>query len=267
MIIFAIITLAAGFTLSTAMRTQAAVRNRSNNQQELRGIAAVLQNDLRYAYAATGNPNTMFVSGGTVNGSLLTFTTLSGRVIPSDQGNDQGGPTGTNVAGIPQSDLHTITYAHDPQTGILTRIESIVPGTDAAAQAANDLGSPQTILSRRIRNISFEFYDPTNQNIRQDWTYQNDPNQAQGGGSQSGGQGSGGQGGGAQGGGQTSGQTTDTTLPQSVHVEIELAGDDGRIVSETLVIPIATPTPMPAGQAPAAPATANPGGSSGGNKP
>src|SRR5258708_24227453 len=64
MIIFAFITLASGFALSTALRSQATMRDRADMLQEIRGIAAVMRADLRFAYASTNNPNTMFVTAG-----------------------------------------------------------------------------------------------------------------------------------------------------------------------------------------------------------
>ena len=230
LIIFGFITLATGFALTTVLRTQAAVRNRADTLQEVRGISAVLSQDLRFAFASANDTNTLFVNGGTVQGALLTFTTLSGRIAESDQPTNQQGPNPTDIQAVPQSPLRTITYAHDPSTGVFSRIESTVPGTDAITVAGNAIGTPQTVLSRRVRSITFEFYDSQNQAVRQDWNYNNDPNMQQG------------QQGGA--------QTTDTYLPQSVHVELELVGNDGEIVNHTLVIALATPTPLPAGQTP-----------------
>ena len=125
-------------------------------------------------------------------------------------------------------------------------------GSSSSSAVSSTAGSPQTVLSRRVRNISFEYYDATNQNVRQEWAYSNDP-------SLTGAQG--GTGGQTGAGGQT-GQTTDTTLPQSVHIDLELVTNSGTIETQSLIIGITTPTPMPAGQAP--PAAAGAGGTGGG---
>src|SRR6185436_14302645 len=81
MVIFGFITLATGLALSTTLKSQAAVRDKTDLLQEMRGIAAVLRADIRSAFASTNNPNTLFVSGGSAPGALLTFTTLNGKVV------------------------------------------------------------------------------------------------------------------------------------------------------------------------------------------
>jgi hypothetical protein len=253
MIIFALITLATSLALSVGLHSQQAAQERADELQEVRSLFDVLSRDLRVTYASAANTSSTFTNSGNDPNTLLTFTTLSHNIYADTTGqsntNGAQGPSGatdtSNV--IPQSDVCIVSYVFDPQTNVLSRLESAVPSIDALPQS----NQPDTVLSRHVRSIQFQFFDPSTTSYRTDWSYTNDQASATGTGT-----------------GTTAGTTAttpaasttqsgDTTLPQSVQVTIELLTKTGRLARYTTTISLATPTIQAAGQKPetAAPAT------------
>src|SRR5258708_5508584 len=218
MVIFAVITAATSFAVTVALKSQQGIRLRTDELQEARSVLNVLTRDLRAAYASAGNQNTLFLAGGNESGTLLTFSTLSHKINDPSRNSSTGqtGQTGqpdqTQTA-QPQSDIGIVQYSFDPQTGQLSRLETAVPNPDTLPQA----GGPETGLSKHVRSVSFQFLVDPSTGFRQDWNYVTQP-PSTGASSGTGGQNN----------TQAAVQATgDTTLPQSVQIQIEFVNGEG----------------------------------------
>ena len=116
LIMFALITSATSLALTAGIRGQESVRRRAQDLQEVRAVLSVLTRDFRAAFAATGNPNNLFVATGTDNGQLVVFTTASQRIQPDTD------ETGQQMSlSPPQSDVAVVRYSFNPDTGELSR--------------------------------------------------------------------------------------------------------------------------------------------------
>jgi prepilin-type N-terminal cleavage/methylation domain-containing protein len=238
MIIFAIIASATGFAVSMALKSQHGIRLRTDELQEARTVLNVITRDLRSAYASAGNQNTLFLAGGNESGTLLTFTTLAHRIVDPNRGN---ATTQTDqVQANPQSDIAIVQYSFAPETGTLSRLESAIPNPDTLVQSDR----PDSVLSRHVRTVTFQFLvDPTT-GFRQEWNYITpQPSQT---GTQTGAAGAG-----VTAAASTTTQTNgDTTLPQSVQVLIEFIDSEGIPRQYSTVVMLPATQPQPIGQKP-----------------
>ena len=230
---FAFITLATSFALGAALRGNAKLQSSADEMQEIRSIMAILTRDIRAAYAVTGNVNHLFTSGGSDSTTILQFSAMSHR-ISSPPTNADGSSNQADLNPFPQADVSILSYNFDPQTNVLSRIETNVPNADLIQQSN---GLPETVLSNRVQNIQFQYYDPTQTSYRGDWNYTNSASSSTGASSTA-----------------SSGTTGDTTLPPSVQVAIDLISKDGQPIHYETTIALATFNPAPAGQKPPAPA-------------
>lgn len=249
LVVFAIITTATGFALTAAMRGQQEARQRADDLQEARALFGVLSRDLRAAFASASSPTTFFVADGSGDRPTLTFTTLNGRIDPGTVG--AAGLTGSGATGrptAPQSDVAVVSYRFDPDRQTLSRASTPIP--DPGALPPSDL--PDTLLSQRVRAISFQFLDPEN-GLRPDWQFTNEQARQQIG-----------QPGSAPGGAAST--TSDVRLPQAVQVMIEMESATGRPLTFTTTIALTTPEPLPAGQTPEEDAPSGGGGGNGGGQ-
>jgi type II secretion system protein J len=231
LVMFGLISVATSFALTAALRNQQATAQRAEELQEVRAIFRLLARDLRGAFASQNNPNSLFIADGNTHGTLLTFTTLT-PAIP----NSALQVLGANPA--PQSDVAIVSYAYDEGNGVLSRTSTSIPNLDTLPSP----DMPAAALSRQVRGITFQFFDPTT-GTRNDWHYQNEPVATQQG-------------------GITLGR--DTSLPKAVQVSLELESSDGLLHTYTLTVPLAMPQPLPAGQRPSTPEASGGAGSGGG---
>src|SRR5258708_31097197 len=202
MVIFAVITAATSFAVTVALKSQQGIRLRTDELQEARSVLNVLTRDLRAAYASDGNQNALFLAGGNESGTLLTFTTLSHKIDDPSRTTSAAQTDQTQTA-PPQSDIGIVQYSFAPDTGQLSRLETAVPNPDTLPQA----GGPETVLSKHVRSVSFQFLVDPSTGFRQEWNYITQaPATSAGGGT------------GGQNNAHPAAQTTaDTTPPQSVH--------------------------------------------------
>src|SRR5262249_52934883 len=138
-----------------------------------------LRRDLSMAYASATNPNTFFVADGSTVGTLLLFTTFARRITPGAP--QTGGPLDSSVPVPPQSDVAIVRYSHDPNTGEFSRPETGLPSFEALP----DPSTVGTILSRRVRSVTFQFFDASSGNLRGEWNFTNQQAASQSGSSQS----------------------------------------------------------------------------------
>jgi hypothetical protein len=275
LIMFAFITLAAGFALSASIRGQERMRNRVDEIQEVRTLLDVLGRDIRSAYASQTNPNTFFYATGNETGTLLTFSTLSHRIQynPAEDEQSQGEATqvGMETGVGPQSDVVIVSYTYDDTTGTLLRTVTNVPSPEAQPEA----DPLRHLLSRNIRGIYFEFLQPADSasgvsaSWRNEWTFTNEQAQQAAQAGAAGAAGATGTGGatGQQGAPADAASSTnsDTELPGAVRVTVEIASPEGPPRQYTTTIGIQSPTPQPKGQVPEPPPAATGGTGSGGN--
>lgn len=231
LIMFALISLATGFLLTSALRGQANMRRQAADAQEARALMELITRDVRSAFAVTGSPSTYFVATGADSGPILQITTLASRLRPELTMTGVYDPTAETSA--PQSGIVQVTYDYDPDTRVLSRLATTLPGSESYPEA----GQPDWIISRRVQSIVFSFVDADG-NVRNEWNYQT-PAQGTEGTDVSG--------------------SYDTTLPVRVDVELELAYGDYESVLFRTSIALANAEPQPAGQTPPAPPAA-PGG-------
>lgn len=235
LIMFALISTATAFLITSAVRAYSRMGDESVETQEARAILATLTRDLRSTFVVTGSPSTYFVATGADSGPVLQFTALASRLAPDAA--DAAGAYETSTV-MPQSDVLQITYYYDPSTRVLSRLVSSLPDTSTIPEP----GGPEYILSRRVALLSFMFEDGSG-NVRSDWNFQNAA---------------------ATEGTPADAGTYDTTLPARIVVEVEIDRGNGQtVVLRTAVVP-ANATPQPAGQTPPAPQTPAGGGGAGG---
>lgn len=235
LIIFALISVATGFMMSSALRGQAQLAARTSEAQEVRALMALLTRDLRSAYVVTGSPSTYFVASGADSGPMLQFTTLAPRLMQDPYALLQ---TYDEQEQRPQSGVIQVTYDYDPATQVLSRMTTSLPSVDAIPEA----GAPDWIISRRVALLSFSFVDADG-NVRTEWNYQTPQTDETG--------------------AQLDTSSYDTTVPIRVDVELELERGTGETVVFRTSIALENATPQPAGQRPPAPA-AGPGEGGGG---
>lgn len=234
LVMFGLITVATSFALTAALRNQQATTQRAEELQEARALLSLLARDLRGAFASQNNPNSLFVAEGNTSGTLLTFTTLTAGVTAASS------IQGAEANPTPQSDVSIVSYAFDEGNGVLSRTATSIPNLDTLPSP----DAPDAALSRRVRGITFQFFDP-NTGTRNDWHYLSD-----------------------QAAGQQTGVTVgrDTTLPQAVQVALDLESRDGIVHTYTTTVTLAMPQPLPAGQKPASAGTTGGAGSGGGQQ-
>lgn len=229
LIMFALISVATSFLLTGALRGQSDMRRQARDAQEARALLDLITRDLRSAFVVTGSPSTYFVASGADFGPILQFTTLASRLrrepVTSDPNEDQT---------IPQSGIVQVTYDFDPDTRVLSRLATTLPGSESYPVA----GLPDWILSRRVQSLVFTFVDADG-NVRNEWNFQKPTDES---------------------GGADLAGTYDTTLPVRVDVELELAYNDYETVLFRTSVALANAEPQPAGQTPPAPESAAGGG-------
>lgn len=237
LIMFALISVATGFMMTAAMRGQDQLGKRTSEAQEVRTLMGLLARDLRSAYVVTGSPSTYLVASGADSGPILQFTTLASRLMP-DLSAAATDPAEDGVT--PQSGIVQVTYDYDPETHVLSRLASSLPGVETLPEA----GGPEWIVSRRVTLLAFTFVDAEG-NTRSEWNFQT-PEATDGT-------------------TQTDPSAYDTTLPVRVDVELELERSSGETVVFHTSIALENATPQPAGQTPPQPAaTPGAGGAGGG---
>ena len=235
-IMFALISVATAFLLTAALRGQADLRRTAADAQEARALLSVITRDLRSAFVVTGSSSTYFVATGADSGPILQFTSLASRLMPEPTGTGSSDPYSSLI--MPQSGTVQISYDYDPDTMVLSRVATTLPGGESYPES----GLPDWILSRRVQSLSFTFVDADG-NTRNEWNFQNAASEV---------------------GGEVSG-SYDTTMPVRVDVELELTQGTAESVLFRTSIALANAEPQPAGQAPpAAPAQGGGGGGSGG---
>jgi cytoskeletal protein RodZ len=236
LIMFALISVGTGSMMTAAMRGQDQLGKRTSEAQEVRALMALLARDLRSAYVVTGSPSTYLVASGADSGPILQFTTLASRLSP-DLSAATTEPTEEGV--VPQSGVVQVTYDYDPETHILSRLATSLPGVDALPEA----GTPEWIVSRRVALLAFSFVDAEG-NTRSEWNFQTPST--------------------TDGTTQVDTSAYDTTIPVRVDVELELERSSGETVVFHSAIALANATPQPAGQTPPRPAGGAGGGGGGG---
>jgi prepilin-type N-terminal cleavage/methylation domain-containing protein len=247
MIMFLFITVATSFALSSALKSQQSAQRKIEESQELRSLVGFLSRDIRAAYASEANPNTFFLASGDGNSmSSLTFTALAHRISMPPVAPD--GTVSPDAQTMPQSDVSVITYAFDPDSGVLSRTESAVPNPDVQPPT----NTPGATLSSRVRQIQIQFLDPANPDPDNGWldawTYVSQAAQTAGTDlSQM----------------ATSSGQQNTTLPMTVRISLLIQSPSGIPTSYTTTIPILNPQPQPKGQTPDAPITPATGGTGG----
>jgi prepilin-type N-terminal cleavage/methylation domain-containing protein len=237
LIMFALISVATAFVLTSALRGQSELRRKTAEAQEARALLGVLTRDLRGAYVVTGSPTTYLVASGADSGAVLQLTTLATRLRPDPANVSAADPTTENAA--PQSGTVQVTYDFDPDTGVMSRLATTLPGADSFPET----GGPDYILSRRVRSIAFTFVDADG-NTRNEWNFQTPTEQEAG---------------------ADAASSYDTTLPVRVDVELELShGYDETVLFRTSIA-LVNAEAQPAGQAPPAPPqpAGGPGGTGG----
>lgn len=241
LVIFGLITFALSMSISVALRAQSVSTQRQQDTGEVRAIFGQLGRDLNAAFGSLNSPASVFIAGGSQDGSnatgsgLLTLTTLSHRI----EADDLAG--GISVAAAqppqPQSDCALVRYDLDPATGTLARLESVVPDPQAVSQPSD---SPANVLSQRVLAFNLRFWDTTNKTWRTDWDFeqQNQPQQTATN-TQTG------QAGQTDQSGAADSATGDSLLPGAVEVTLALRKSDGTPAIYTTLIPIAAPQPQP----------------------
>lgn len=234
-IMFALISVATAFLLTAALRGQADLRRTAADAQEARALLAVITRDIRSAFVVTDSASTYFVATGADSGPILQFTSLASRLLPDPTGSGVSDPYGATA--LPQSGTVQISYDYDPETMVLSRLATTLPGGESYPES----GLPDWILSRRVQSIVFTFVDADG-NTRNEWNFQKADTTDE----------------------SVASSSYDTTLPVRVDVELELAYETGDTMLFRTSVALANPEPQPAGQAPPAPAEAGPGGTGGG---
>ena len=247
LVIFGIITVALSFTFDTAMKTQIANTRRLEELGAVRSVFDYMTRDIQQAYASSNNQAAVFVVGQSGQGStsngvatgLVTLMTRGNRLV-TDVPSTTGATTGpaASSAAPPQSDLAMVRYDFDPQAKTLSRTVVGVPSLDALQQAQTD---DSNVICSRVKDITIQVWDPTNQTWRNDWDYEQQvqaaANQTAGGSSGSTGAA------GATGAAPTTPGTTnssggDTTLPSQVQISVTIEHADSTTATYTATIPV-----------------------------
>ena len=234
-IIFAFITGAISFSLSTALQARETMMRVNDQNMEMDTILDTFKRDIENATSwSTQNSNSFFVCQGTSSGPLLLLSTFNRGLTNPPMQNMTGINAGVNQSINPQSDQILVGYYFDPSSMQLQREainapnRTLLPGLDSSnagssstSPLGNGSGSSQygaeQLISSHVEQITFTF---TDQNGNQDSTWQYDPTlnpQGSASGSASGS---------AQTGTQ-SGVQSDTQLPMFVHIDITLKFPDG----------------------------------------
>lgn len=233
-IMFALISVATAFLLTAALRGQADLRRTAADAQEARALLSVITRDLRSAFVVTGSTSTYFVASGADSGPILQFTSLASRLLPDPTTSASSDPY--DVSALPQSGTVQISYDYDPETMVLSRLATTLPGGESYPET----GLPEWILSRRVQSLVFTFVDADG-NTRNEWNFQTaDATE-----------------------GSEAAGSYDTTMPVRVDVELELAYETMESVLFRTSIYLANSEPQPAGQTPPA-AAGTPGGAGAG---
>src|SRR3954470_2922411 len=98
-VIFALISSAVSFAMYAGIKGREAIRSKAQESIEIRSLLGMLTRDVRSAFAATGNPNSLFM-GSLGSQPLLALTTMAHRLHP---------PTGDTNA-LPDSDVTLVRY-------------------------------------------------------------------------------------------------------------------------------------------------------------
>ncbi len=235
-IIFAIITTATAFALTTAVRARENAESTAEDMQEASAIIHLLRHDLRSAIASGSNRATYFVGQNSGSGDLLSFSTLAPRLAESSLNEDAD----SEVTAGPQSDIALVAYRFEAASRSLFRLSTSAPSTEAL-EASPGAALP---ISSRVLNIEVSFADPE-QGSKDEWQFTNEEPPA-------------GEASAAAGGGADTGQQAaegDTKLPASVSIHLELVGRDGRVKTYSTTIAMASAELQPAGQTPPTPNT------------
>lgn len=263
LVIFGIITLATGTAMRAALVAQTNTRQTIDEQGEVNALFSVLSHDLRMAYASQGNTQTLFVLPGAQDGVLLTFSSLSHRLISRTSSNSSDTsynspstvmPTTGNVQETaPQSDMSLIRYHFSMQTHELRRAESATPSLDTlpwqdeAGTGSASITASQTVqdrlLSGHVAALTFTCTDPM-AGDRTEWNYMVSANVSSSTGGSIISQGS---------------ALNDTYLPVAVKITATMIKTDGSTRDYSTSVALAMAQPQPKGQVPAAPATARSG--------
>ncbi len=175
MFTFIMLALSQAFTVSLQATTRS--QHRQEDDGTVRAIFDVITRDILAGYASRNSPTSIFTagSGGSGGGSgsmnLLTFSALSTRLQTPEletqsRMTSQASSQGTSQ---PQSDMALVKYTFDSASGTLFRVVSTVPSSQSLSQSSP---TPDQAIGQNIVAIQLSFWDPTQQNWRTDWDYE-----------------------------------------------------------------------------------------------
>lgn len=241
-VMFTFIMMAVSQALNISLQATARSQHRQEDDGTVRAIFDVITRDILAGYPSLHSPASVFTGGSNKGSSgsmdLLTFSALTTRLhAPELDTQPATGPQNSQGGSQPQSDMALVKYSFDAGSGILYRLISTVPSSQSLAQMPP---TPEQAVAQNIVSIQFSFWDPTQQNWRSDWDYEQQnqigvvPLSSMGSSSaastSSGSSGS-------QGTANTT-ATGDTSLPSAVKVTVTLQQTGGRTQTYVTTIPV-----------------------------
>ena len=257
MVMLTVIMYAVTMALSVSLRAQTTSSQRQEESGTVRAIFGILGRDLQAACGSLNSPASVFMAGGSggksATESLLTFTSLSGRIQAEGLDQPDAKSSDPSQPSAPQSDMALIHYEFDSLTGTLRRTVSQVPNLQAMMQPTTT--ESEGVLAREVQSIRLRFWDAENKNWREDWDFvqqkqaqsqntsngQSSQNGQNGQGNQSGqnGQNNGGSSGDDSSNGN--GADGDKKLPGAVEITLTLKKKTGASITYTTMLPIVAP--------------------------
>lgn len=178
-VMFTFIILAASQAFNVSLQATARSQHRQEDDGTVRAIFDVITRDILAGYGSPNSPASVFTagssgsSGGSGSAGLLTFSALSTRLQTPELDSQSGtGPQNGSAAqgtSQPQSDMSLIKYTFDSASGMLYRVVSAVPSAQSLSQSSP---TPDQAVAQNVAAIQFSFWDPTQQNWRTDWDYE-----------------------------------------------------------------------------------------------
>lgn len=174
-VMFTFIMLAVSQAFQVSLQATSRSQHRQEDDGTVRAIFDVITRDILAAYGSPNSPTSVFMtsgSGGNASpGDLLTFTALSTRLqTPELDTQTSSGPQDSSQSvSQPQADMALVKYNFDPSSGTMYRIVSSVPSQQNTTASAP---TPEQAIAQNVVSIQFSFWDPTQQNWRTDWDFE-----------------------------------------------------------------------------------------------
>ena len=189
LVIFGILTAALSIALTSSLRAEEVLQQKSDLAAKSRLVFRYLEKDIQAGFISSNSPVSLFVGGvgavigGQAPAGALTLSALSGNIQTSDPQLDPTliasaqAPTSATSSNLPQWNCIIVQYVLNSQTGSLYRVTDNAPNLQLIE--SDNSPSPDTLLTNDVASLTLSFYDPTQQQWVNSWDYEQQAQAAQ----------------------------------------------------------------------------------------